>query len=234
MNNLSAKARITEIDGLTEYLLDIYKKEVGLANDEFLKEQFEELEKLSNVITNAIKRDRAQSNIEEKDAARDEAIRNLGDMLVGYAAFPMPDKKEAALALKATFDKYGKQIIYESHVNETSFIESLLADLETKEAKEHISKLDGIATVISTIRTTQAEFRSVYADWAKTQSIESKAVSASSMKKPIVEIINNKIVPYLTAMGYKEAYQDFAKTVDKEIGKINGAISSRSNKGAKA
>lgn len=234
MNNLSGKARVTEIEGLNDALLQCYKSEVGLANDAFLKMHFEQLEELAKELTEAIKRGKAQTTLDAKDAVRDEAVRNLGDMLIGYAAFPMQDKKEAALALKVIFDKYGKQIATESYLNETGFINSLLMDLETKEAKAYIAKLDGVETVVASIRSAQADFSVAYAEWLDIQTNEKAATNATNAKKPVVALINDKLVPYLTAMAAMPGYTHFASLFEEAIGKVNSAVSSRSSKEEKA
>lgn len=230
MTRVNLNARVSEIDALSDILLRRYENEHGLVNDAFLKTQFEKLQKLSDEITEAIKRTKTQSNMEEKDAARDEAVRNLGDMLIGYAASPVAEKKAAAIAVKAIFDKYGKQIATESYANESSFITSLLMDLGTKEAKADIAKLPDVDILIEAIRTTQEAFVVAYDEWATTQNEEATATSASSMKKPIVALINEKIVPYLSVMSDDPVYQKFASFVEQEIGKTNAAVSSRGKK----
>ena len=234
MNNLSTKARVTEIDALSDTLLRLYKAESSIANDAFLKKYFVELQKLSDAITEAIKRDHAQSNMDEKDAVRDEAVRNLGDLLDGYAVFPVPEKKTAALALKAIFDKYGRKITGESYANESSFIESLLKDLDASDAKANIAKLDGMEATVKAVRTAQDDFTAAYDAWAKAQSADAAAVNATGVKKPLVSLINDKIVPYLTAMAGEDEYKNFAGLVEQEIDKVNGAVSGRSGKAEKA
>lgn len=233
MKKLASIARVTEIDALSDTLLRLYADETAVANDAFLKKYFAELQKLSDAITEAIKRDHAQSNMDEKDAARDEAVRNLGDLLDGYAVFPVPEKKAAALALKAIFDKYGRKITGESYANESSFIESLLKDLDTSDAKANIAKLDGIEATVKAVRTTQDEFTAAYDAWAKAQNADAAAVNATGVKKPLVALINDKIVPYLTAMAEEDEFKHFASLVAQEIDKVNGAVSGRSGKAEK-
>lgn len=230
MNKITSKARVTEIAALADKLLRRYASASSVANDQFLKTQFEQLERLYNDLNEAIKRTRAQSNVEEKDIARDDAVRAFSHLIDGYTFIPLPEKKEAALALKAIFDKYGKQIVSESYDNESALIDSLLNDLEAKEAKAEIAKLEGMEAAVAEMRKTQTEFKLAEDEWDAAKNVDSKALSASAATKPIVLLINDKIVSYLTAMYDNPLYTNFADQVDQEIVEINGAVGTRSKK----
>lgn len=230
MKKLTFACRVSELDALSDTLLRLYAAEPAIANDVFLKKYFAQLQKLSDVITQAIKRNRVQSNLNEKDAKRDEAVRNFADLLDGYAVFPVAEKKSAAIALKAIFDKYGRKITVESFANESSFIESLLKDLNESEAKANISSLDGMEATVSAIRTAQDDFTAAYDAWIKAQSAEASAVNASDVKQPLILLINEKIVLYLTAVSEEDEYKHFAGLVEQEIDKVNSTVSARSGK----
>ena len=228
MNKLNAKARITEVDGLSDSVISIFNADTNAQSDAFLKGQIAELTTLSDAITAAILQDKAVSNLDETDSKRDEAVRNLGSLLSGYAVFPIEEKKAAAVSLKAIFDKYSKSgILSANYVSESSMIESMLSDFSTEEAKANIEKLDGIANMISTIRTSQDEFTAANDAFVKAEG--NKGASASSYKKPILAIINDKIVPYLNTMAIvgNTAVADFSKNVETEINRINETIAKR-------
>ena len=228
MNKVKSTIRITEVDGLSDSIIRIFGADTKAQEDDFLKSQIAELTTLSDAITAAILQDRAVSNLDDADSRRDEAIKNLGALLSGYAVFPLEDKKAAALGLKAIYDKYAKSgILSASYVSESSMIESLLKDLSSAEAMASIEKLDGIAEMVSAIRAAQDDFTAANDAFVKAEG--SKGASASSYKKPILSVINDKIVPYLNTMAIvgNAAVADFAKGVETEITRVNETVAKR-------
>ncbi len=159
MNKLNAKARITEVDGLSDSIIRIFGADSKAQGDDFLKSQIAQLTTLSDAITAAILQDKAVSNLDEADSKRDEAVKNLGALLSGYAVFPLEEKKAAALGLKAVYDKYAKQgILNASYISESSMIESMLGDFAAAEATANIENLDGVSELVAAIRTAQDNF----------------------------------------------------------------------------
>ena len=228
MNKLTARARITEVDGFSDAVIRIFSADAKAQEDAFLKSQIAELSELSDAITAAILQDKAVSNLDEADSRRDEAIKNLGALLSGYAVFPLEEKKAAALSLKAVYDKYAKSgILSASYISESSMIESLLGDFSSAEAKSNIEKLDGIAEMVSAIRAAQDDFTAANDAFVKAEG--SKGASASSYKKPILSVINDRIVPYLNTMAIvgNAAVADFAKGVETEITRVNETVAKR-------
>ena len=228
MNKVKSTIRITEVDGLSDSIIRIFGADTKAQEDTFLKGQIAELTTLSDAITEAILKDKAVSNLDEADSKRDEAIKNLGALLSGYAVFPLEEKKAAALGLKAIYDKYAKSgILSASYVSESSMIESLLKDLSSAEAMASIEKLDGIAEMVAAIRAAQDDFTAANDAFVKAEG--SKGASASSYKKPILSVINDKIVPYLNTMAIvgNTAVADFAKGVETEITRVNETVAKR-------
>ena len=80
MNKVISKIRVTEVDGLSDALVRLYKADEGVSSDVFLKGVMDEIEKLSVSITTAIKQDKVLSNLEEADGVRDEAVKNLSTL----------------------------------------------------------------------------------------------------------------------------------------------------------
>ena len=228
MNKLNAKARITEVDGFSDSIIRIFGADTKAQGDAFLKSQIAQLTTLSDAITAAILQDKAVSNLDEADSKRDEAIKNLGALLSGYAVFPLEEKKAAALGLKAIYDKYAKSgILSASYVSESSMIESLLKDLASAEAMAGIEKLDGIGDMVAAIRAAQDDFTAANDAFVKAEG--SRGASASSYKKPILAVINDKIVPYLNTMAIvgNTAVADFARGVETEISRVNESVAKR-------
>ena len=227
MNKVISKARVTEVDSLSDALVRLYKVDAGIAEDAFLKTVMAEVETLSAKLTTSIRQDKVLSSLEEADGVRDEAVKALGTLLDGYAAIPIPAKKDAAEKLRTVFAKYGKSITTANYASESSLIESLLEDFSKADAQESVKVLDGVAEILLQIRTAQDAF--VKASDEYTASSSAKAESASSVKKPLVSAINDRLVPYLTAMAMANGtvYGDFALKAEKEISRVNETVSRR-------
>ena len=235
MKKLRSQIRNAEIDGLSDTLIRIYKADEKAKGDAFLKGAMAELESLSDKITAAILQDRTLSTLDAADAVRDEAIKTLGTVLSAYAVFPIAAKKELAAPLKAVWDKYAKAgITGANYTSESSMVESLLQDFAADSLKENIAGLEGGAEAIAAIRDAQDAFTRANDDYMKANA--NKSASASSYNKPIVSLINDKIVPYLDAMviAQNENCAEFAKGVEAEISRANDMIAKRGKKSADA
>lgn len=222
MNKVISKVRVTEVDGLSDALVRLYKADEGVSSDVFLKSVMDEIEKLSVSITTAIKKDKVLSNLEEADGVRDEAVKNLSTLLDGYEVFPVAAKKEAAQKLKTVFDKYGKSITTANYVSESSLIESLLEDFSKEE--ETVGALDGVKEILEQIRSAQDSFVKASDEYNAASTV--KTESASSLKKPLLSAINDKLIPYITAMQMANSavYADFATKAEGEIKRVNEIV----------
>ena len=132
MNKIKTTLRISEVDTLASTLVRLYRAAVSdggpLAKDENLASLMAEVEKFSAGLSLAIKSDRVESSLDEADVARDGIIRDISNLLTGYASIPVPEKKAAAGRLLSIFQKYGRGIITKSYAEESSLIESMLGD----------------------------------------------------------------------------------------------------------
>ena len=222
MNKVISKVRVTEVDGFSDALVRLYKADEGVSSDVFLKSVMDEIEKLSVSITTAIKQDKVLSNLEEADGVRDEAVKNLSTLLDGYEVFPVAAKKEAAQKLKTVFDKYRKSITTANYVSESSLIESLLEDFSKEE--ETVGALDGVKEILEQIRSAQDSFVKASDEYNAASTV--KTESASSLKKPLLSAINDKLIPYITAMKMANSavYADFATKAEGEIKRVNEIV----------
>lgn len=228
MTRLSSRLRITETDSASDALVRLFK--AADLKDDFLSGAFAELEAMSAKLTTAIRQETADSRLDEKDAARDAAVRDLGTLIQGYTAIPVAEKKAAAQRLDAVFSKYGKRIVNETYASESSLIESLLEDLGALEAETKM--LEGVAELVATLRTAQDEFNAANDDFTAAKT--ARGASATQVKKELVALVNLKIVPYLGAVGGAEVYRDFAAKAEAEIARANAASARRTKKEGKS
>lgn len=229
MKKINSNIRVAELDTLSDVLVRLYKDSSGgesaISKDANLSGIMADVERLSAEITTAIKSDRVSSTLDEADIARDEIIRNLGDALTGYAAIPVAAKKSAAQNLLSVFSKYGKQITQKNFAEESSLIESLLEDFGAESLKSDVAALDGVDELVSELRSAQDSFNKANDDF--TNASVNRGESATSVKKSLISVLNDKLVPYLSAVAPLADYKDFASKCEAEITKANAAVSKR-------
>lgn len=229
MNKVKTAIRVAELDTLSDVLVRLYKDSCAagsvLSKDANLSLIMADVERLSAEITTAIKSERVSSSLDEADSARDEIIRNIGDALAGYAAIPVASKKAAAQNLLAIFSKYGKQITQKSFAEESSLIESMLEDFGVESVKTQVASLDGVGELIDSLRSAQDSFNKANDDYIN--AVSDRGESASSVKKSLLSVLNDRLVLYLSAVALLADYKDLASKFGNEIARANAAVRGR-------
>ena len=225
---LNGKARVTEIDALSDALEREYKAACGdgstaVAKDTVLAGLFAQLIDLSARNTTAIKQDAVVSTLDEADAKRDSVTRDLFTLTNGYTASPFAEVKSAAADVCTTLDKYGRGMTGKGYAEQTALTESLLEDLG--KVTEKIAALSGVAELVASLREAQDGFASAHDTYIKAKA--DKGESATSLKKPIVSLINESIVPYLNIVAAVQGYADFIAGVAGNIKSTNDAVARR-------
>lgn len=232
MKNLHFNIRVTEIGDVANRLANLYSSTANLQSDAFLKTTFAELQKQGEKITDAVKKSKAVSHLEEADAKRDEAIRVLDKLLKAYETIPVETLKAHGIKLSIIFKKYGVKITEENYSSQSNLIDSLLKDFSVSEVQPSIEALSGMKEAITAIRTTQEHFSQMRSDYEKAIAHSESTANASSFRKPILEMINKKIIPYLVAMQIADTnkYGAFTNEVSKIINDMNEVVKARSKK----
>ncbi|MFJ1365269.1 DUF6261 family protein [Capnocytophaga canimorsus] len=232
MKPLNYQSRITEVGDVANRLAVLYKGTATLQDDAFLKNLLSEIQTQGDAITEAIKKDKAVSNLEDADAERDEAIRVLDKMLKAYEVFPVESTKAHGQKIAAIFKKYGVKITEENYSSQSNLIDSLLKDLSANEVQASVTALSGVSEAITQIRTTQEEFARLRLQYEEAFTENLSKVSASSLRKPLLGLINKKLIPYLVAMTLVDEakYTTFADKVAKIIDDMNEVVKARGKK----
>ena len=232
MKPLNYQSRITEVGDVANRLAVLYKGTATLQDDAFLKTLFAEIQTQGDQITEAVKKDKAVSKLEEADAKRDEAIRVLDKMLKAYEVFPVESTKAHGVKIATIFKKYGVKITEENYSSQSNLVDSLLKDLSVAEVQASVVALSGVSEAIANIRTTQEEFSNVRLQYEEQFTENLSKVSASSLRKPLLGLINKKMIPYLVAMAFvdKAKYSTFADKVSKVINDMNEVVKGRAKK----
>ena len=232
MNKLNTSVKVTELGDTALRLVKAFNAVVAVQNDAFLTKTFAEIEKQATVMTSAVKSDQALSKLEEADAKRDQAIRVLDKLLKGYENIPLENLKTHAKKLAEIFKKYGVKITGENYASQSTLINSLLGDFSATELKPSIEALAGVKEALAEIQTKQNAFAALRSDYEKAQVSQKEKSSATSLRKPLLELINKKAVPYLVAMSIAqpELFKNLTAEASEIITSTNEAIKARSKK----
>ncbi len=226
--------RTTELDALSDAMEREYKLACGdgstaVAKDAVLKSQFAQLSDLSARNTTAIKQDAVVSTLDEADGRRDAVTRDLFTLAGGYTASPFAEVKSAAGDVCAVLEKYGRGMTSKNYADQTALTESLLEDLGAEKVAAQIKSLSGVAELVASLREAQDAFAAAHDGYIKAKA--GKGESASSLKKPIVSLVNDDIVPYLNIVAAMEGYADFVAVIAGNVKKTNDTVSRRTAAG---
>lgn len=231
ISKILSNSKTTETDTSSGRIISAYQKS-GLSSDVFLTGVFSVLIPVSENLTGAIKRMKAESVLEEKDEKRDGYVRGIYYLVQGFLHHPDAAVKAAAVKIDDVIENYGLTIVSESYATETSLIESMLEDLGTTELQVSIEALSGLSQLIANLREAQTEFEQAKLEYDEERVKEGELESATKLKMDVISIINNKLVVYLRAMEQvdNEKYGTFAQTVATIIDDNNTAVKKRRKK----
>ncbi|MBD5448418.1 MAG: hypothetical protein HDR32_11980 [Treponema sp.] len=213
---VNGKVRTTELDALSdamerEYAAACASGETAVAKDAVLKAQFGQLADLSARNTTAIR--------------QDAATRDLFTLAGGYTASPFAEVRAAAVGVCAVLDKYGRGMTSKNYADQTALTESLLEDLGAEKVAAQVKALSGVAELVAQLRGAQDGFAAAHDGYVRAKA--GKGESASSLKKPIVSLINDNIVPYLNIVSAMDGYAEFVAAVAGNIKSTNDTVARR-------
>jgi len=228
MFKLKTAVRIIELGALVDTIIWDYDADEKVQIDAFINSVLEQLKKINVGYTESIMKDKILSTLDKANTERDDAIRALQAVINGYALFPIESKRILALPLKAIIDKYIKGgIINANYMSKSKMIESMMVDFAAESLAKSKEDLEGVSEAIASVRSAQDSFMAKKDDFITANT--NKTASASSYKKPIMTLINNKLVPYLDAMviAENENCLSFASKIAEEISRMNETIDRR-------
>ena len=228
LNKLLTNARTTEVDSVSGRIITEYNKSDWSA-DAHLTGVFNSLKPASVKLNIAINRIKTESDLEEKDEQRDNKVRAVNYLVMGFIHHPDAAISSAAKKVNAVFEHYGLDIVNDSYATESSLIESLLKDFAESDLQTAIAALPGLSQIIDELKTSQAAFENAQLLFEKEKAKEGNEENATAIKKEVLSIINEKLIVYLNAMvqvnGAK--YGEFAGTVGQIIYDMNVIVKKR-------
>ena len=145
---------------------------------------------------------------------------------------PLDLYSTAGKALYDVMAKYKLKILRLNYADQSSNIEALLMDLAAPALQPHINALPGVTDAIGNVRTAQTNFTAKRVAYEKAMALNAEGATASELKKPLLELINARLVPYLkvSKMVSPDTHTHFADAVAQVIATTNTAIRRRSGK----
>ncbi len=225
-----AHSRTTEIDALCTRIIAAFETSEN-KNDVHLIAIITHLQTISVSLNEAIKRIKTESELEEKDQLRDEAVRNLYYLVKGFAHHPEEKINNAAKRLLEVINNYGLGIVSKSYGIETSLINSLIIELDKPQNSELTLVLSGAVEIVNSIKLVQSNFEASYLAMEKDKAYGVDVETASTIKKEAVQIINGKLVNYLNGMVAvdKASYGVLTQIIGQVIMSNNANIKKRAN-----
>jgi len=230
IEKLMTNSRVTEVNDVCTRMSGAFNAQ-GIA-DPYLTATFGSLDTANFELSKAIRRSKAESNLENKDEVRDGNTRSLYYLINGFTHHPADTIRESALLLLRAFDKYGISLITESYANESALISSMLLEFQKPEYTVHINNLSGCGELLQSLSAAQADFEQARIAYETEKAQDGMVANATEIKKEVVELVNNKIVVYLQAM--KQAnpatYGVLAATCAQVIAENNEQVRRRQQK----
>lgn len=230
MKKLTSQARVTEVDDTADRIIVKHNDDKKVADDAVISAIVKEITHYSDLVTEALKRGKLFSELEAADNVRDTKGRLLFDGVTGYAALPIPALSEPAKRILKILEKYGLGIFRENYAQESSHMEAMLLDLEAPAVAEDAKLLQGVPELIAAVGEAQTEFTKKRVAYEQAYAANENLPTATELKKPLLELINNKLIPYLEVMKgiNAEKYGLFTDSVEKIIADTNDTVNRRS------
>lgn len=219
MNKLNWNVRVSELSNVSDTIIRFFKASEA-AEDKFLLSIMAEIEQLSNKLSTFLNRTKIVSGMKEASKSRLNAVSNLRKLVLGYSVFPDEEKSSVSLKILEVLHKY-KNIASENYASQTSSVKALLRDLSGSQIQKEIAKLDGVSALVENVRESQKEFEN--ANDIYNSAIAVKDESATKIKKPLLDALNTRLVPYLSAVVTQdeEIFSSLCKSVSQTIDSMN-------------
>lgn len=230
IEKLMTNSRVTEVNDVgTRMSGAFYAQSIA---DPYLTTTFSSLDAANFELSKAIRRSKAESNLETKDEVRDGCTRSLYYLINGFTHHPSASISESAVLLLHTFDNYGISLITESYANESALISSMLLEFQKPEYAIHIANLSGCGELLQSLTSAQADFEQARIAYETEKAQDGMVANATEIKKEVVELVNNKIIVYLQAMQQANPgiYSALAATCAQMIAENNEQVRRRQQK----
>ncbi len=193
---------------------------------------FGTLSNYNTQLLDALKREKEQSILEQKDEVRDNAFRGLYGFVSGMVFHPNAGIKAAANAILVVLQKYGLSIVDENYATESANLQSCLLDLAKAEIVAAIAVIDGATELVAALQAAQTDFENTRVSFEATQAQESKYLSATQLKREAIGYFNKKLAVHLNGMHVsdEESYDELVLTIAQLVDNSNAIVRRRNQK----
>ncbi len=138
----------------------------------------------------------------------------------------------AAQLLQNIFDNYGVKMVRENYGSESAMIKSMLKDYTAPELAPALAAVSGSGEILLELSAAHAAFEQARIAYENSKADEGQYDNATKLKKPVVELINKRIVVYLNAMvlADPEKYDQLVRRIAQIIDDTNQRVNKRRKK----
>jgi len=228
---LLSTSRNTETNAVVGRISSAFH-ESSLSSDTILTAIFTEIDPKNDQLTWAIKRMKAESELEAKDEIRDQAHHALYHFVFGLTFSATETTKDAADKVYTVLEHYGLSITRDSYDVETSELDSLLVDLAAAKLKTAVDSLEGCAALVANLQTAQDDFKATRLAFQEEQASEGQQNNATAIKREVTTLVNEKLIPVLKGLviSIPDTYSEFGAAVVQIITTNNETVKKRSPK----
>ncbi|HPR85887.1 MAG TPA: DUF6261 family protein [Prolixibacteraceae bacterium] len=230
IQKLISWSRVTEVNDVATRVSGAFRAQ-GIA-DPYLAATFGSLDNANLELSKAIRRSKAESNLEEKDEVRDECTRSLYYLINGFTHHPAAAIAESAQLLLRVFNNYGISLTNESYATESALISSMLIEFQKPGYATHIANLSGCGELLQSLASAQTDFDQARIAYETEKAQDGMVANATEIKKEVVDLVNNQIMTYLQGMQQANpgTYSVLAATCAKVIAENNEQVRRRKQK----
>ncbi|MDE5423706.1 DUF6261 family protein [Ancylomarina sp. DW003] len=228
MKTVNSKSNIKDTAEIGQGIIDINTTN-PIAEDAFFKMTFDALSAKTDELFGKIKAGWIESELEEKDKARDLDVRAIFYEVEAKCVRRPSQAQVNATKTQETLDRYGLKITSASYTNESAEVRALIKDLkapELAEARASIPDLDGL---IGNLEASQAAFDVSAGKHLENLANRENSKSATVIAKELREIINDDLGTYIAAMAkaVPAKYKAFADLMNVLIDENNRKVRDR-------
>jgi hypothetical protein len=228
IKRIAINSRNGDISALLSLILGALNK-FDWTTDTYLTLVINETKEHNTLMTEALNRLRTYSQLEEKDHVRDLQIRSLFKAVEGYIHIPVADISEAAMKVHNILAQYGLDIQNEDNSTQSAQIRSMINDLAKADIVVAISRMQGVAQIVTNLTKAEDDFEAVTLQQAESEGARNDLATATKLKKLAVKELNDKLVGYLNTMAKvrPDTYEAIAQTIAELIDNNNELVKRR-------
>lgn len=228
MRKVSSNSNIKDTAEVGKGIIDINTTN-PISEDAFFTITFDALSAKPDALFGKIKEGWMESELEEKDEARDLDVRAIFYEVEAKCVRRNSEEQIKAKQLQAILDRYGLKITSASYSNESAEVRALIKDLnapELADARMAVPELDGL---IGNLEASQLAFDASAGKHLKNLANRENSKSASVIAKELRDIINDDLGAYISVMAKAAPakYKAFADLMSVLIDESNKKVRDR-------